>query len=88
MVRYGMGAADPESFVLIDDGRVYQHSEAALRIAWRLGGLWRLLSPLRLLPRPLRDALYDWIAANRYRWFGKRETCRIPTPELGDRFIR
>ena len=85
--RYGLRSGTLESFVLIDGGRAYQRSEAALRIAWRLGGAWRLLSPLALLPRQLRDAMYDWIAANRYRWFGKRETCRVPTPELKDRFI-
>ena len=85
--HYGLQSANLETFVLIDDGRVYRRSQAALRIAWRLGGAWRLLYPLLLLPRPLRDAVYDWIAANRYRWFGKREACRIPTPELKDRFI-
>lgn len=85
--RYGLHSDNLDSFMLIDEGRAYQRSEAALRIAWRLGGAWRLLSPLILLPRPLRDAVYDWVAANRYRWFGKRDTCRVPTPELKDRFI-
>lgn len=78
---------DLESFVLIHQGRAYRRSEAALRVAWRLGGLWRLLYPLLLVPRPLRDAVYDWIARNRYRWFGKRDTCRVPTSELRARFI-
>ena len=85
--RYGIAADDLESFVFIDEGRVHRRSEAALRVAWTLGGAWRLLYPLLLLPRPIRDAVYDWIAANRYRWFGKRDTCRIPTPELKSRFL-
>lgn len=85
--RYGLQADRLESFVLIEDEQVYRRSEAALRIAWRLGGAWRLLYPFLLLPRPLRDAAYAWIAANRYRWFGKQEACRMPTPELKARFI-
>jgi predicted DCC family thiol-disulfide oxidoreductase YuxK len=85
--HYGIHPDHLDSFVLVDDKQVYRRSEAALRIAWRLGGAWRLLYPLLLLPRPFRDAAYDWVAANRYRWFGKREVCRIPTPELIARFI-
>lgn len=87
LTRYGLRANCLDSFILIDDEQVFRRSEAALRIAWRLGGALRLLYPFRLLPRPLRDAAYDWIAANRYRWFGKQETCRVPTPELRARFI-
>jgi len=85
--RFGIETDELDSFVLIDDKQVYRRSEAALRIAWRLGGAWRLFYPLLLMPPPLRDAAYDWIAANRYRWFGKRAACRIPTPELKARFI-
>lgn len=87
LVRHGIRPDDLESFIFIDNGRVLRRSDAALRVAWTLGGAWRLLYPFLLLPRPIRDALYDWIAANRYRWFGKRDTCRIPTPELKSRFI-
>ncbi len=87
LVRYGLQTDHLDSFVLIDDEQVFRRSDAALRIAWRLGGAWRLLCPFLLLPRPLRDAAYDWIAANRYHWFGKQEACRIPTPELKAHFI-
>lgn len=85
--RYGLQAESLESFVVIDDVQVYRRSRAALRVAWRLGGAWRLLWIFVLLPRPIRDAGYDWIATNRYRWFGKKDACRIPTPEVKARFI-
>lgn len=77
----------PASIVLIEGGACYRQSTAALRIARRLRGLWPLLYGFIIVPRPLRDAIYDWIARNRYRWFGRRDTCRIPTPELRDRFV-
>jgi predicted DCC family thiol-disulfide oxidoreductase YuxK len=78
---------DPDSVVLLEDGQVYEHSTAALRIARRLGGLWRLLYVFMIVPRFLRDAAYRLIARNRYRMFGKSEQCRIPTPELRARFL-
>ena len=77
----------PDSIVLIEDGRLYERSDAVLRIARRLDGLWPLAYIFVVLPKPLRDALYGWIAANRYRWFGKQDACRIPTPELRARFL-
>ncbi|HKL88784.1 MAG TPA: DCC1-like thiol-disulfide oxidoreductase family protein, partial [Salinibacter sp.] len=85
----GTDAADAplDTIVLVEDGAAYMRSTAALRIARRLSGLWPLLSVCLVVPRPLRDAVYDWVAANRYRWFGRREQCRVPTPELKDRFL-
>ena len=85
----GTDAADAplDTIVLVEDGAAYVRSTAALRIARRLSGLWPLLSAFLVVPRPLRDAVYDWIAANRYRWFGRREQCRVPTPGLKDRFL-
>jgi predicted DCC family thiol-disulfide oxidoreductase YuxK len=76
-----------DSVLLVEDGRWYKESDAALRIARGLGGAWKLLGIFRLIPRPLRDAAYRLIARNRYRWFGKRETCWLPTPELRGRFL-
>lgn len=81
---------DPEvlnSVILIEDGRVYRESTAALRIARHMSGAWKLLRVLVLIPRPIRDAVYRLIARNRYRWFGKSETCWLPTPELRARFL-
>lgn len=81
---------DPEkvdSVILVEGGRWYQESDAALRIASLLGGAWKAFGVFRLVPRPLRDAAYRLIARNRYRWFGKTETCWVPTPELRGRFL-
>lgn len=76
-----------DSIVLVEDGRCYVRSEAALRIARRLDGAWPILSALRIVPRPLRDAAYRVIARNRYRWFGRQDACRLPTPDLRARFL-
>lgn len=78
---------DPDSVLLVEDGVVYAHSDAALRIARHLRAPWRWLWALRVVPRALRDAVYRFIARNRYRWFGKAETCRVPTKELRARFL-
>lgn len=82
-------ASDPASWaiVLVEDDAVFERSDAILRIATRLGGWAQLAAPLRLVPRVLRDAAYGVIARNRYRWFGQRDTCRLPTPALRDRFL-
>ncbi len=77
----------PDSVVLLDADGVHTRSAAALRIACGLG---RRFSWLRLgfaLPRPIRDAIYDLIARNRYRWFGRRDSCMTPTPDLAARFL-
>ena len=76
-----------DTIVLVEDGTAYVRSTAALRIARRLSGPWPLLYAFLVVPRPLRDAVYDWIAEHRYRWFGRREECRLPTPDLKDRFL-
>ena len=80
-------AAEPDSVLLELDGRLYSHSEAVLRIASELGGPWRLLSVGRLLPRSWRDAAYRFVARHRYRWFGRQDSCWLPTPELKARFL-
>jgi predicted DCC family thiol-disulfide oxidoreductase YuxK len=76
-----------DSFVLWDGGRVHVRSSAAVRILMALGGPWRLAGALLAIPRPLRDRLYDCVARRRYRWFGKTEACRVPTPALRARFL-
>jgi len=79
--------AEPESVLLLSQGRLYSHSTAVLRIARGLGGGWQLTGLGWVLPRALRDALYCWVARNRYRWFGRQESCMLPTPELKARFL-
>ena len=73
--------------LLLSGGQLYSHSSAVLRIARGLGGGWALAGVGGLLPRAWRDALYRFIARNRYRWFGRQESCMLPTPELRARFL-
>ncbi len=86
-----MGAEEidalPDSIVLLDSEGAHTRSAAALRIARGLGSPYSLLRLGVVLPRPIRDALYDLIARHRYRWFGRRDTCMTPTPDLAARFL-
>lgn len=85
---FGLDPSYLDSVVLIERGRVYTKSTAALRVARRLEAPWPLAYYAFIaIPRPVRDAVYDWVAGNRYDWFGKRDACRMPTPELRARFI-
>lgn len=80
--------ADMDSMVFQDaTGTLYTRSDAILRIGVQMGGLWQLGAPALLIPRPLRNALYNLIARNRYRWFGKKESCRMPTPRERELFL-
>lgn len=87
LAREGLPAGKLTSFILLEDGKMYQRSTAALRVARQLPGAWALLYAFIVVPPFIRNAVYDFIAANRYRWFGKQESCMIPTPELRARFI-
>jgi predicted DCC family thiol-disulfide oxidoreductase YuxK len=78
---------DPDSILLIQDGKVYSHSGAALRIARRMTGAYKLFWATIVVPWFIRDLVYRFIARNRYRWFGREEACRVPTPELRARFL-
>ncbi len=75
------------SVILICDGNVYTKSDAAMQTFKHLGGWWRYLRILTFVPRPVRDAVYDFIAKNRYKWFGKKKECMVPTPEVSARFL-
>ena len=77
----------PDSVVLIQDGRVLTCSDAAIGIAAELGFPWSLARAGLVVPRGVRDVVYRWIARNRYRWFGKQETCMVPTAALRERFL-
>jgi len=83
----GLPTEDFDTMVLVEEDRVYTRSNAALRILRGCGGMWALAYAFILVPRALRDAVYGVIARYRYRWFGKREECWLPTPELRDRFL-
>ena len=77
-IKYGIESVTDETIVLIEDGKVYTKSTAGLRIIKKLGFPWKLLWIFIILPRFIRDPIYSLIANNRYRWFGKRESCFIP----------
>ena len=77
----------PDSIVLLDAHGVHIRSAAALRIVRELGYPFALLRLGIVLPRPIRDLIYDLIARNRYRWFGRRDTCMTPTPDIAARFL-
>lgn len=76
-----------ESILVVEGERVWRESAAVLEICRRLGGIWSVAAVGRLVPAALRDRLYRFIAVRRYRWFGRRETCRLPTAEERGRFL-
>jgi len=85
--QYNLSTAEFDSFVLIDNGKVYKKSAASLRVMNKLPWYWKEAQILRIIPTAFRDAIYDFIARNRYKWFGKKEQCMIPTPEMRSRFL-
>jgi predicted DCC family thiol-disulfide oxidoreductase YuxK len=92
LAAHGLDPDDPVSFLLIEHDRmpaprISVDSLAVLRVVAGLGGVWRLSSIARLVPRVLRDPLYRLIARNRYRWFGRYEACMVPATEDADRFL-
>jgi len=87
LTKLQLPTEDFETFILLDHGRVFTKSTAALRILKQLDSLWPVLSIFWIIPRPIRDVVYDWIARNRYRWMGKTQTCRVPTPADHQRFV-
>jgi predicted DCC family thiol-disulfide oxidoreductase YuxK len=85
--KHGLDAADVQTFVFVADGRMFLRSDAAIEVVSRFGGAWRILRVLRFVPRVVRDSIYTIVARNRYRWFGRKEVCMVPTPEIKGRFI-
>lgn len=87
---YQQHGLDPEtlaSFMVISHGRAFIRSDATFEVLRRCGGIWACVAWLRWIPRFVRDPVYDLVARNRYRWFGRTETCLVPTPEIRARFI-
>ena len=85
--HYGIPPGMLNSIILIQEGKAHQKSNAALEIAKNLSGLWPALYVFKIIPRVVRDWIYDLIAKNRYKLFGRRDECMIPTPELRSRFV-
>ncbi|MFV8828917.1 thiol-disulfide oxidoreductase DCC family protein [Alkalihalobacterium sp. APHAB7] len=78
---------DMSTFVLIDNDRSYIKSSAALRVCQHLDGFWKAFIIFRIIPTLMRDIVYNFVAQNRYRWFGLRDSCMLPTPEQRKRFL-
>ena len=76
-----------DSLILIENGKWHAQSTAALHISRHLNGGWKLFSVLLLVPKPMMDVIYKFIAKNRYKWFGKKEACMLPSPEIRKRFL-
>jgi predicted DCC family thiol-disulfide oxidoreductase YuxK len=85
--QYGLTPGDLENVALIADGQCYTKSTAALKVLDRLPGPWRAMRVFWIVPRPVRDFFYSLVARNRYRLFGKRDICMVPTPEQRARFL-
>lgn len=85
--QYNLPVSDMESFVFIERGNAYQRSTAGLKVCRHLSGLWPLCYGLIIVPKFIRDGIYNRIARNRYKWFGKKDSCMIPTPEVRARFL-
>ncbi|MDP4283854.1 MAG: thiol-disulfide oxidoreductase DCC family protein [Bacteroidota bacterium] len=80
-------STDLESFVFIENNSVDTRSTAALKVCRYLNGLWPLMYGFMIVPKFLRDIIYNWISKNRYEWFGKKEECMIPSPDIEARFL-
>ena len=85
--KYNLPSEEYESIVLVNEDKVFTKSTAALRIAKDLNGLWSLFYFFIIVPKPLRDWVYGVVAANRYKWFGKRDACMIPDDSTQTRFL-
>jgi predicted DCC family thiol-disulfide oxidoreductase YuxK len=85
--RHGIDPTDPDTILVIDGERVLRDSDAVLSIYAGLGWPWRIAAAVRMVPRPLRDPVYRWVARNRYRIFGRRDRCWLPRPEDADRVL-
>jgi predicted DCC family thiol-disulfide oxidoreductase YuxK len=87
LMRFDISGNELESFILIQGDKYYIKSTAALRMLRELGGIWKIVYIFIWFPRPLRDIFYDVVAKSRYKIFGKRDACMVPTPDLQARFL-
>ncbi|PSQ54745.1 thiol-disulfide oxidoreductase DCC [Halobacteriales archaeon SW_8_68_21] len=87
LAEHDLPTDELESIVLIEDGESYVKSTAVIQIATGLGGRYRLFSPFRHVPASVRDRVYDFVADHRYRWFGKKDRCMLPSGDVESRFL-
>jgi predicted DCC family thiol-disulfide oxidoreductase YuxK len=88
MRHYGLDPFDPTSWLFVENGRAYSSLDALIRVGGRLGGIWKGLSALRILPTFLQDILYRFVARNRYRFFGSTDLCNLPNAEVQKRLLQ
>lgn len=85
--QYHLPKENFDSFLLIEKGKVYKSSTAGLKLYNKLPWYWKWTQIFWIVPKFIRDGVYDFIARNRYKWFGKKEECMVPTPEVRNRFL-
>ena len=85
--KHQIDTSKTDSIILIDGDKAYVKSTAALKVARHLGGAYPLLYGFMIIPNFIRNWVYDYIAKNRYKWYGKKESCMIPTPALKSKFL-
>jgi predicted DCC family thiol-disulfide oxidoreductase YuxK len=84
---YGLSTTEINTFIFIENKKAYTRSTAALKVSKYLGGLWPAFYGFIIVPKFIRDGIYNWIAKNRYKWFGQKDECMIPTPDVRQRFL-
>ena len=87
LLHFQSNNSDIDSIILIDNGKIFDKSSAILKISSKLNGFWKYSYVFIIVPKFVRDLCYTLIAQNRYKWFGKKESCMIPTKELKARFL-
>lgn len=87
MNKHGLDPAKFDSVILVDDNKAYYYSGAILNIARKMRGIYSLAYVFMIIPPFIRNGIYKWIAKNRYKWFGKKDACMVPTPDIRSRFV-
>lgn len=87
LVQFGLNENDPSSFILLEQGKIFTRSTAALKVCRQLSGAWKMMFAFIIVPASIRNYIYSFIAHNRYKWFGKKEVCWLQTEELNHLFI-
>jgi predicted DCC family thiol-disulfide oxidoreductase YuxK len=87
LAQYQLPRSHFDTIIMIENDQIYTKSTAGLRVVRKLYRLWPILYIFIILPKLIRDPIYDWVARNRIKWFGKRDSCMLPTPEIKLRFL-
>ncbi len=87
LLKFGLNISDFDSFVFITQDQYFTKSTAALKVVQQLGGIWQLLYIFIIIPKFIRDGIYNFVSRNRYKWFGKKDQCMLPTPALKEKFL-